>query len=91
MHSHKFFSNKSCMFFPCHTEPDDDFNCLFCYCPLYFLGDECGGNFRWVIHKDIKLKICSDCPTPHIHENYEYITSKLTEETVSRIFARSSR
>ena len=42
-----FFSNKECEYFPCHAGADpENFNCLFCYCPLYALGDKCGGNFR---------------------------------------------
>lgn len=40
-----FFQNRACEYFPCHKGvADEDFNCLFCYCPLYLLGDECGGN-----------------------------------------------
>ena len=32
----KFFQHKACEFFPCHETKDiDNFNCLFCYCPLY--------------------------------------------------------
>ena len=38
-----FFQNRACEYFPCHKGvADEDFNCLFCYCPLYLLGDECG-------------------------------------------------
>ena len=34
--SYRFFQNKSCEYFPCHEIKDSgDFNCLFCYCPLY--------------------------------------------------------
>ena len=41
----KFFNNKSCEYFPCHkTDDPDSFNCFYCYCPLYALGDSCGGN-----------------------------------------------
>ena len=42
----KFFQHRQCEFFPCHeTEDEENFNCLFCYCPLYALGEGCGGNF----------------------------------------------
>ena len=42
-----FFTNSECPYFPCHEGVDpDDFNCLFCYCPLYFLREKCGGDFR---------------------------------------------
>ena len=43
-----FFQNRDCEYFPCHaTKHPEDFNCLFCYCPLYALGRGCGGNFRY--------------------------------------------
>ena len=39
---YSYFSHKKCEFFPCHKNADpDDFNCLFCYCPLYALGEKC--------------------------------------------------
>ena len=45
MANYAFFQNKDCEYFPCHKCADaENFNCLFCYCPLYALGDECGGN-----------------------------------------------
>ena len=46
---YSFFQHTQCEFFPCHkTAKPEDFNCLFCYCPLYALGDKCGGNFAYV-------------------------------------------
>lgn len=34
-----YFSNRECEYFPCHKGADpENFNCLFCYCPLYVLG-----------------------------------------------------
>ena len=37
-----YFSNTACEYYPCHPDADpDNFNCLFCYCPLYMLGREC--------------------------------------------------
>ncbi len=43
----KFMSHRECEFFPCHEGADpDNFNCLFCYCPLYALGEACGGPSR---------------------------------------------
>lgn len=69
-----FFSNKECECFPCHKwDKNEDFNCLFCYCPLYFLGTECGGGFR-ITEKGVKD--CSDCTIPHRRENYGYIVEK---------------
>ena len=41
---YSFFQNTACEYFPCHeTKHPERFNCLFCYCPLYALGRNCGG------------------------------------------------
>ena len=73
----KFFSHTSCEYFPCHKEADPkDFNCLFCYCPLYALGDKCTGNFSYTKEG---IKDCSNCLLPHKRENYEYIVSKFKQ------------
>ena len=38
-----YFKNTECKYFPCHnTSPEADFNCLFCYCPLYKLLSKVG-------------------------------------------------
>ncbi len=72
-----FFSNRECEFFPCHKGADpDNFNCLFCYCPLYLLGSDCGGNYRWM---ENGIKDCSDCLYPHRKENYGTITLRWNE------------
>jgi len=63
-----------------------DFNCLFCYCPLYALGDKCGGVFSWVEFEDTKLKICTDCTLPHKPENYNAVVGKLTDENISAMW-----
>ena len=74
----KFFSNTECKYFPCHTKPDrESFNCLFCYCPLYFLDDECGGNYTYSGKKGIKN--CMECYLPHLPEYYDTIVSKIKE------------
>ena len=63
-----FFQNRECEYFPCHRIADPDrFNCLFCYCPLYALGRDCGGNFRYT---DKGIKDCTACLIPHLRENY---------------------
>ena len=42
--SDRYFRNEACPYFPCHpTGEGGYFNCLFCYCPLYVLGESCGG------------------------------------------------
>ena len=75
--SSSFFSNKACKYFPCHkTDRPEDFNCLFCYCPLFALGDGCGGNFTYTQNG---YKDCSNCLVPHRRENYDYVNKKLME------------
>jgi len=72
-----FFCNRECEFFPCHEGVDiENFNCMFCYCPLYVLGSNCGGVFEYT--KSGK-KDCSNCVLPHQRENYERITSRYKE------------
>ena len=69
-----FFQNRECEYFPCHKMQEDDFNCLFCYCPLYALGDKCGGNFIYI---EAGIKDCSGCTVPHTSTGYSYIASKI--------------
>ena len=75
--NYKFFNHKDCEYFPCHkTNDPDNFNCLFCYCPLYALKDKCGGNFRYT---DNGIKDCSNCFLPHRRDNYDYIIRKFQD------------
>ncbi len=72
-----FFSHKECEYFPCHkTQRPEAFNCLFCYCPLYALGDQCGGHFTYT---DKGIKSCEDCLLPHVPGNYDYVVGKFRE------------
>ena len=72
-----FFQNKVCEYFPCHKGADPDtFSCLFCYCPLYALGDQCGGNFTYT---ENGIKDCSNCLRPHKRECYGEITQKISK------------
>lgn len=72
-----FFQNRACEFFPCHKGADaENFNCLFCYCPLYALGENCGGNYKILANG---VKDCSDCLVPHKKKNYDYIGSRFKE------------
>lgn len=67
---YKFNQNLKCEFFPCHRGvPNEAFNCLFCYCPLYLLKDECGGDYKITNG----VKDCSDCIKPHDKDSYENI------------------
>ncbi len=71
--SYEFFQNKNCPNFPCHKiENLENFNCLFCYCPLYMLGSECGGNFHFTKNG---VKSCKNCTFPHERENFSKINS----------------
>ena len=77
---YKCFTNKKCEYFPCHkTNNVDNFNCLFCFCPLYSMGENCGGNFTYTKEG---IKDCSNCLIPHKKENYDYIVGKLMKQIV---------
>ena len=75
MEHYKFFQNKQCEYFPCHAGADpDSFSCLFCYCPLYALGDRCGGSFTYT---ETGIKDCSRCLRPHKGGNYDSIMKQM--------------
>jgi Zn-finger protein len=58
-----FVRNTACPYFPCHEGVDEEaFNCLFCYCPLFALGERCGGDFTYT---DAGIKDCSRCTRMH--------------------------
>ena len=79
--NYRFFNHSACEFYPCHDMPADDLNCLFCFCPLYRLGEDCGGNFTYIDGVDgARIKDCSACTVPHRRENYDYILNRLTLE-----------
>ena len=66
-----FYTNKECEYYPCHPVPEGtEFNCLFCYCPLYMLGRKCGGNFTYL---ESGVKDCSECLVPHRRETSGFI------------------
>lgn len=70
-----FVQNRGCEYFPCHAGADPEmFSCLFCYCPLYALGPDCGGAFRYT---EDGVKDCSGCLRPHRKEEYGTICEKL--------------
>ena len=75
--SSRFFQNSACKYYPCHAGFEaDGFNCLFCFCPLYFLGDKCGGNF---FYTDKNIKSCEKCALPHMPDYYDAIIAKLKD------------
>lgn len=72
-----FFQNWECEYFPCHkTAYPEDFNCLFCYCPLYALGEKCGGNFTYT---ERGIKNCTGCLLPHGRRSVERIAERFPE------------
>lgn len=74
--SSSYFKNEACEYFPCHKVKGEYFNCMFCCCPLYPLGDKCGGNF---VYLDNGIKDCSNCLIPHSENGYKYVYSKIHE------------
>ncbi len=77
MANYSFFQNRECEYFPCHKGADlENFNCLFCYCPLYALGDRCGGCFTYTQQG---IKDCSGCLRPHKKENYDGILEQMPQ------------
>ncbi len=71
MNYYKYFTNNLCEYYPCHNI--DNINCMFCYCPLYFIDCDCG---NYTICGN-GVKDCSDCVIPHDENSWEYITNQL--------------
>lgn len=68
-HGHKYFKNTECKYMPCHKRDKDGFfNCLFCYCPMYFI--KCPGKYTLL---DDGRKDCSQCTLPHDPGGWEII------------------
>ena len=76
-HSHRFFENRSCEYYPCH-ENIENINCLFCYCPLYSL-EHCPGKYEYIDLQGKKIKSCMDCTFPHQAENYDIVIKLLSK------------
>ena len=77
MANYDFIQNTACEYFPCHKGVcKENFNCLFCYCPLYALADKCGGNFTYT---DNGIKDCSCCTIPHDCNQYYMILERMSE------------
>ena len=75
--AYSFVQNRDCEMFPCHKGVErSEFNCLFCYCPLYALGERCGGNFRYT---EKGIKDCTNCNFPHVREHYRALLSRFPE------------
>lgn len=80
----KYYENRDCEYFPCHPNAGEQFNCLFCYCPLYALGRKCGGGCSYTEHG---YKSCANCTFPHWPENYEKVLARYEDimEVVKRM------
>ncbi len=75
--NYRFFQHRACEFFPCHAGvAEEDFNCLFCYCPLYALGEKCGGNFCYTAEG---VKSCVNCAFPHARGHYDAVLARFSE------------
>lgn len=80
-----FFQNRECPHFPCHHIDDPRlFNCLFCFCPLYALGEGCGGDFAYT---EQGVKDCSGCALPHRGDG----GNRLVERRFSQIARLAAR
>lgn len=73
--SYKFFENRECKFYPCHSQIDE-MNCMFCYCPMYTIPN-CPGTPKYFMNKKKRIKDCSACTFPHVPENYDKIMNVL--------------
>ena len=74
---YKFFQNRDCEFFPCHNvENVEEFSCLPWFCPLYALGENCGG---CPTYTDKGLKDCSNCTLPHLPGGYEHVMGRMED------------
>lgn len=78
--SYRFFENKECKYFPCHKGLKE-FNCLFCYCPLY-LKEHCLGNPTYIQKGERTIKDCTNCTFPHQPGNYDRILQALKEKDI---------
>ena len=82
---YSFFQNRECEYFPCHKGvAEEDFNCLFCFCPLYALGKKCGGA---CVYTEDGVKDCSWCAFPHARGNYDAVMDRFRQ--IQAVVARS--
>ena len=78
MSEYPFFTHRECEWFPCHEGIDpNDFNCLFCFCPLYLLGPDCGGDFYYA---ENGTKCCEHCTRMHVRDVGTTIVQKMLFE-----------
>jgi len=80
--SYRYFKNIECEYYPCHEFGADEFNCLFCFCPLYNF--DCPGNPRYIEYNGATIKDCSYCIMPHKADNYDFIIEVLKKISLNR-------
>ena len=73
--SFRFFENRDCEYYPCHRDIEH-INCLFCYCPFYFL-ESCPGTPSCMEKNGMKIRVCTDCNYPHEAENYPAVIKEI--------------
>ncbi len=74
--SYRYFQNSECEYYPCHKGVDN-INCLFCFCPLYYM-EKCPGEYKYIEVNEKKVKECTNCTFPHKAENYYVIINILS-------------
>ncbi|PQJ97084.1 cysteine-rich small domain-containing protein [Chromatium okenii] len=77
------FTNTACAFYPCHSGIHREFNCLFCYCPLYAYN--CPGTYSMLIDRHGQpRKDCSQCRLPHdgYAASWQFIQKWLEQPTL---------
>lgn len=72
----RFYCNCHCKYFPCHETDGGRLNCIFCYCPMYYL-PACLGSPQYITGNGSLIKDCSGCLYPHRPENYKTIIDYL--------------
>lgn len=80
----RFYSNYTCKYFPCHKTDSEQFNCIFCYCPMYYL-HACLGKPKYMQSGGSTIKDCTECDYSHRPENYGNIIGYLIEMKRGRI------
>ena len=83
--SSRFFANTGCEYYPCPPISQEDFNCLFCYCPMYY--GFCMGEHAYVEVNGSLVKDCTGCDFPHRPENYDTVVEYLRQLLVGKACA----
>ena len=68
-----FRKTKAVNIFPVTKPLTKKISIVFCYCPLYALKGDCGGNY----FKNNGIKDCSNCLIPHLDGGYEKVMAKI--------------